>query len=319
MQKAGNPLAFDTYKQALSDYNAALTYDPDNKMAILKKNQISSIIKEYRNIFYSDGLLYESKQDPVDALIYYRKSASVQEDNLNMTKIRNLSTNSVIKRYIQYREKSIAQAVKTKSYLLAARNQAEVLMLISPDDPEIRDLDNQINDIIRPYPDKFYDTAKKYYDSYMYQECINYLNYALAYDPDMKRAIDLRNQATLDMNIANDLDNAYQQYNSRNYLNALRITDVLSKTKNVSELAVRITNQLKANMKYYEDTGKTYYNNSDYDNAVVMFNSVLAVDPSNSEALDYRNRAQAKINAIQQLNTIGDTNVSVNSGAESSD
>ena len=82
------------------------------------------------------------------------------------------------------------------------------------------------------------------------------------------------------------------------------VNKVLNYNKNNSdaqELQEKIIDSLRADIKANLDKGIVYYNDKKYDKAIAELNKVLVVDKNNSVALDYKNRAESKLEALKKL------------------
>jgi len=237
-------------------------------------------------------------------LNYYYQASLIENTADIDARVKDLSTNKTVSQYIVSKTES-AEKNFNKGNLIAAKKDYQDIYVAKPYDKsidgKIKDIDNLLRDKAKVYYDKAYD----FYKGKNYKGCIDYLNKALASYPDYQEAKELKNAANSLYQTGENLKKANALYKQGNLSGALyAVNKVLNYNKNNSdalELQEKIMDSLRSEIKANLDRGIVYYNDKKYDKAIAEFNKVLLVDKNNSVALDYKNRAESKLEALKKL------------------
>jgi tetratricopeptide (TPR) repeat protein len=65
--------------------------------------------------------------------------------------------------------------------------------------------------------------------------------------------------------------------------------------KNTETYMTKINSALAGQINIFYNNGVSHYNKEEYESAIAEFNKVLAINPSQRSALEYRQRAQIKM------------------------
>jgi tetratricopeptide (TPR) repeat protein len=302
--KNNDDSAYFSYKTALTKFKLALFYDPENEKADYQRNIVEDILDGYLSKFIKKAEFAEKGKDYIKALNYYYQASLIENTAEIDARVKDLSTNKTVSQYIDDKTQSAEKNFK-KGDLIAAKKDYQDIYVAKPYDKsidgKIKDLENLLRDKAKVYYDKAYD----YYKSKNYKSCIDYLNKALVSYPEFQDAKELKSAANSLYQTAENLKNAYAMYKQGNTMGALAaVNKVLNYNKNNSdaqELQEKIIDSLRADIKANLDKGIVYYNDKKYDKAIAELNKVLVVDKNNSVALDYKNRAESKLEALKKL------------------
>ncbi|NPV00505.1 MAG: hypothetical protein HPY53_03885 [Brevinematales bacterium] len=302
--KNNDDSAYFSYKAALAKFKLALFYDPENEKADYQRNVVEDVLDGYLSKFIKKAETAEKGKDYIKALNYYYQASLIENTAEIDARVKDLSTNKTVSQYIDDKTQSAEKNFK-KGDLIAAKKDYQDIYVAKPYDKsidgKIKDLENLLRDKAKVYYDKAYD----YYKNNNYKACIDYLNKALVSYPDYQDAKELKSAANSLYQTAENLKNAYAMYKQGNTMGALAaVNKVLNYNKNNSdaqELQEKIMDSLRADIKANLDKGIVYYNDKKYDKAIAEFNKVLTVDKNNSVALDYKNRAESKLEALKKL------------------
>jgi tetratricopeptide (TPR) repeat protein len=302
--KNNDDSAYFSYKASLAKFKLALFYDPENEQADYQRNVVEDILDGYLTKFIKKAEYAEKNKDYIKALNYYYQASLIENTADIDARVKDLSTNKTVSQYIVSKTES-AEKNFNKGNLIAAKKDYQDIYVAKPYDKsidgKIKDIDNLLRDKAKVYYDKAYD----FYKGKNYKGCIDYLNKALASYPDYQEAKELKNAANSLYQTGENLKKANALYKQGNLSGALyAVNKVLNYNKNNSdalELQEKIMDSLRSEIKANLDRGIVYYNDKKYDKAIAEFNKVLLVDKNNSVALDYKNRAESKLEALKKL------------------
>lgn len=297
-------MAFDRYREALHRFQQALALDRNNAKAQTRISQISDKMSDYKSYYVDKAKANEASQDYISALINYNAAYKVDEDSSIGQKIKELMARPQLQSAIKARKNKVRQNLSKGKYLAAASG-AEKLLLLIPEDGEVKSWRDQSRGQLKTIAERYYSKAQTLYNRGQYEDAITQARQALTYNPKMTRARDLINLANTDLGARKGYEKVMTLYKKQNYVGALKMANyILSRTpdnKDVADLRTRIMKTLTGQVPEYLENGKQSYNAGDYEDAIEKFNVVLLVDPGNSAAQDYRNRAVTKQKAAQTL------------------
>lgn len=308
-ERQGNEKAYLRYRQAYNGFKTSLGFDRNNRKAAYRISQIEDKISELQNQFLNNAESAEEKKDWVTAIMYYNLADQVQGSAQAQARIKALNNEKQVKDFIKTRKAAVKNMIKAKKYL-GARKELDRLLLVVPNDSEVNGMDNEDRSMLRDIAHKYLDRAQDYYNRQRFEDCVNQAKYALSYYPELERASELIDMANAELGTQRGIEQAYEQFRQKNYMNAYRLANWILKRNPRSADAMDLKNRLmkifQSSWKYFLEQGLKYYNSSDFDKAVEEFDKVLLGDPGNSIATEYRNRAASKLNAMEKLEGLGE-------------
>jgi tetratricopeptide (TPR) repeat protein len=297
--------ALDKYRQARQKFGLALFYDKNNKKAAYRKLQVDNILADYQDYYIKSGQNAEKSKDYVSAFVFYNDANKIEFSADTDQKIKNLQTNQNVLSYVKAKRAEIKTLLKSKKYLSAYKQSSRVLIM-APDDPEIKQWNDESRRALESVAEYYYNRAVKLYDNGNFEGAIYQAQLALKYNSDMDKAKDLINYSYSELGNKQGMNRAYDQFKNKNYMAALKMVNwILSKNpdrKDASDLKNRIMKIFRDNENMYLQNGQNLYNNGDYEHAIEEFDKVMLVDPGNPVANDYRSRSDTKMKAIEKLN-----------------
>jgi tetratricopeptide (TPR) repeat protein len=297
--------AFEIYQKSYDDLLKSLSYDGENKKALLLKQELDEKTTSYKSNFLTLAQKSENEQNQLQAFLYYKKLFSIDKgDKMLKSKVDFYSTNENVQKKFEEEKKVMFEYYKKKKYI-QAKNKAQFLLEIFPNDMDVKKLSSELNEIIFARAEYYYKIAYQLYKKGDYTSCLDNLTKALAYKSDYEKARDLYNLVTNEISKKKSLERAKQEYTSGNYIIAYRLVNAYLEKNPDSKEAISLKNNILKNMKQSIDKtleeGIAYYNKGEYEKAIEELDKVLLVDTNNSVAKDYKNRAVSKLKALKKL------------------
>jgi tetratricopeptide (TPR) repeat protein len=149
------------------------------------------------------------------------------------------------------------------------------------------------------------DRAQQYYDTGNYDMAVSLADSALKANPNLEQAFVIKSRALDQMDVEKLLLKAKVQYSDGNYLAALETLDQLLKQEprhlEALELKENCQKGLNERMDDYFNRGIQLYTEEKYEEAIKMWDIVLRINPDHKGALDYKNKALERLEALQSL------------------
>jgi tetratricopeptide (TPR) repeat protein len=219
-----------------------------------------------------------------------------------------LLTNASVVSYISERSDAIDQFMRDKKYLEAKQKVIQVLW-VNPYDGRANRQSREIDRQLQRLADDLYKQAQSQFDSGDYAACIASLEKALTYRQDFQQARKLLEDANKEYADIALLNQARTSYQNGSFMTALNAVNKLLRTDprnaEAKTLKDKILAALRSNLNTYLGNGIEFYNNGEYEKAIAEFDKVLAVEPYNGVATDYRTKAVSKLEAIRRYRDTG--------------
>ncbi len=314
---------FENYNLALDSFQKSHFYNPENVQSLEQEDLIHSKLTSLRSNFIAQGQKSESKNRTVSALVYYQRAALI-ENNANLQKkIDLLSIDSNVLEFINVRKQSINEYTNKQDYI-SAKQEWVKLSWVFPKKPEILKAIHQTEIKIAKQAKTLYKQAEQYFRRKQYSKTVKLLNQTIAIfdkaqaipqNDTYEKAIYLSYQVRKKTRVSKYINAAQTSYNQKNYLTALsQVNQVLRRNENLSAVSLKnkILKALSQSASQHYQAGVTAYNNGNYQKALDEFKFLFVIENPSSNVRDFQNRAkdyskraESKLRAIKQLESIG--------------
>ena len=150
-----------------------------------------------------------------------------------------------------------------------------------------------------------FQEGKKFLQKGDYTRAIAAFDEVLRFDSNHTQARYLRNEAYSQSSFAEKLHQADARFRDGQYLAALSLYNQLmerdSSNVHVRQRLEACQQQLNALVEKYVNQGISYYAEEKYTDAIREWDQALAINPNHTQALNYRKKAQDRLNALRRL------------------
>lgn len=209
-----------------------------------------------------------------------------------------------IQAYINRNYNRGVQAYQDGDYAKAKNFFRTVLTM----DPSHTGAQNYLQRITESTDDRthsYYETAQNYIEQGHLDRAISLIDSLLLINPDYSEAAALREKATNLLEAEQLLGSAKTEYDRRNYLQAMELfNQVIEKDpNNLEALELRENCQLRLNERVdeYFNRGIQLYTEEKYEEAIQIWDIVLRINPYHRGAIEYKERAQERLRALETL------------------
>lgn len=169
----------------------------------------------------------------------------------------------------------------------------------NPTSGDLSSLKGKIEDRLEDASEKFYDKGKQFYNKKNYGAAEQQLAKALTIHPWHEPSKELLGKARGRLNLDKNYNSAVTMYNSANYFGAKNAFNAVNNVepgyKATAQYLSKIENALSSQVPGFYNSGVSLYDKGNYQAAIAEFNKVLAINPGHSQAAEYRQRAQTKL------------------------
>jgi tetratricopeptide (TPR) repeat protein len=245
-----------------------------------ERELIARTLAVERQQFISDHLHFANKyfndKQYMDAIVEYRQVLTLDSSNVYAKTMLD-SSNNMLQNIFEIRQAQAIQAALNK-------NQAE------------RD---------RKFINFHFEKGREYIAQNKFNEAL--LEFNLAYERDNRNQTVNNAIQTTQRRIAEEARNLIQQGKdelaSNNYADAQLL---LSKAQELSENNQEILNEIKnlsdqVDIQKFSQRGMLYYQLNEFNDAVKMFEKVLAIDPENENAREYYDKSKIELSTATQM------------------
>lgn len=149
------------------------------------------------------------------------------------------------------------------------------------------------------------DRAQQYYDAGNWDMAVALADSALKVNPNLEQAFVIKSRALDHTDVEKLLLKAKVEYSEGNFLAALESLDQVIKQdpRHLEALELRENSQtgLNERMDDYFNRGIQLYTEEKYEDAIKMWDIVLRINPDHKGALDYKDKALERLEALQSL------------------
>jgi tetratricopeptide (TPR) repeat protein len=147
--------------------------------------------------------------------------------------------------------------------------------------------------------EKYVDRGKKFYDKKQFQAALAQYQYArqvYPWDEDIKEMIE---KTDAKINLGKNYQNGITMYDRGDYFGAKASFNMVNfaepNYKDTARYLGKIKTALGGQVGYFYNSGVSNYDKGNYEAAIIEFNKVLSINPGNTNAQEYRKRAQTKM------------------------
>ncbi len=306
LRKAGRGARIGDYREARALFQKAIFYDPNNEKAKAQLELVESRLNSIARRYYSKARKLIKKGNKTDAVKLLVKAMESTTDGDFKDKIEE--DIEKIKPEVHKEVVSmLSNAVKLKKQgkFISSRKVVKEILAIDPDNGDAEDLLDDLNEICFKKAREFYAKALKMQKAKKYKKALNLLNMALLYDPEFSDAADVKEVIQSEIRINQLLKYAIKNYRRKRYISAMKLFKKVLKidpdNDTASSYMKKLSSVLAKQKRKLFSTGVDLYNKGDYEGAIDVFEQVLEIDPTYSEAQDYLNRARMKLKAIERM------------------
>ena len=291
--------AEEEFKKALQfqpNYSDALYYiDKIRQDRQSNSHQVSQLLQEAETFERTGALL--------SALVRYQNIMNIQPDNA-IAKNKTLELSKSIDAIVN-RQFSLGKAAYERGDLAAARKAFNAVASFQPSNSGARHYLQLIEQSTSGRVKKLYDRAVRFYENQQWQQSLAVVDSLLAVHPDHGDAKSLQEQIISRIDAGQLLEAAKSEYLTGQYLEALeKFNQVLLKdadNADALELREQCQNRLNEQVEDHYTRGIQFYTEEKYRQAIDEWNLVLQINPYHSGALEYRKRAEERIEALGKL------------------
>jgi tetratricopeptide (TPR) repeat protein len=293
------------YANALDNFETVQSIDPEygdvKRYILITKEALTKKAKEYydrgqqqkRAGNYDEALdLFNLvlKEDPdykdtKNQIELIRNSKPVIKKNEMALKNANNYYNK--KQY----QKAYIECLKAKKY--------------NPDNADLFPLMKKIEIALNSSSAPLVNNASKLYDKKNYPAARTNLIKALNLNPWDKDAKELLVKCEKTLFLERQYTVAKEKYAKRDYFTAYDLFTEINERepgyKDSQRYIEIIANRLSANIPKYYDAGVAHYSNERFPEAIAEFNRILKINPNHQKALEYKERALAKLEMKKSL------------------
>jgi tetratricopeptide (TPR) repeat protein len=296
-------------------FEIVVNIDPEYKdaKAYLKKTERLLALKvknekQQSNINYDKGVSLMKKgryDDALGFLLLAQEQESTQvdvEDKIDECRAKLVTQfDSLVKQVeLQYQRKQYIPAYRTG---LNAQKY-------NPSSSKLSSLMDKIENILEGKAEKFVIAGTQFYNDKKYAAAQTQLNRALGENPWDKKSKELLSKINEKLNLDKNYQRGITLFNNARFFDAKNAFNQVNATepgyKKTEEYLTKINNAIAGQIDVYYNNGVSYYNKGNFEASIAEFNKVLAINPSHSNAREYRQRAQTKME-IQKSVSGGDS------------
>jgi len=216
--------------------------------------------------------------------------------------------------FVADRKKTAKKLIETKDYNKAYGELKRVNFFVQSDS-ETKNLMKECDDLKSVEIKTSLDKAKKNFDEKKYNDAISSARFVLGLDPNSKDAIDILQKCSAitkkNVNYKSSVkkddksayyNNAMDLFNKKLYTQAKNeIIKYLSSNNDAKgqDLDNKISAAIKQQVDAFMGDAVFDYNSQKFEEALDLFNKILAVDPSNEIAADYKSRIEKRMKAFE--------------------
>ncbi len=186
-----------------------------------------------------------------------------------------------------------------------ARLAFEDILSIRPVHRESQSYLKRIRDIESDKIEKYFQVAREYFEDSRWNDALRECEKVLAHYPDHVEAKKMQADIWTRTSIDELQDKGMQLFNNGEYHLAMNIFKQIIEKDNNHVIAKSYIDECRAklNKKIAElfNSGMRFYTSGNYEAAIREWNRILVLDPSNESALEYKKRANERLEALKQL------------------
>jgi Tetratricopeptide repeat. len=285
---------FETVVNIHPEYRDAKQYLAQTRWIIASKKRN---IKQKANVNYDRGVT-QMKYGRYDYALQLLILAKEQDPN---HKDVNDKIDECRKKLVPRFEYLLKVAEKQYQWgqYFAAYNTCLKAKTYDPSSMQLHSTMKKIEAKLNANAEKYVDRGKKFYNKKQYQAALGQYRLAQQANPwnkDIKEMIDKTNAK---MNLGTNYQNGITLYNKGDYFGAKASFNMVNfaepNYKATAQYLTNINTAVGGQVGYFYNSGVANYNKGNYEAAIIEFNKVLSINPGNTNAQEYRQRAQTNL------------------------
>ena len=293
-------------QKALEDFQSVIDVNPDHEDA---KNYLARIEKEIEQnqqrvqTLFEQAKNYEQRGSLSNARQRYQQILSINP--MDETARRKLSVlNQRIRQYTSNQYRNGERAFKNNDYTDARRYFQSIISMQSNHAGARRYLE-KINELTSDSTTEGLQRAETFLENKNWPQALVVLDSILTAFPDNQDATVLKEEALFQIDIYQKIESAKSEYLSGRYIQALSIFNTLLEKDPNNQEAIELKALCQKNLSDQVDeifnSGIRLYTDEKYELAIAEFEKILNVNDSHKGAQEYKQRAQERLKALDNL------------------
>jgi tetratricopeptide (TPR) repeat protein len=291
---------FETVVDIEPDYKDAKSYLRKTSRLMSQKERR---VKQRANVSYEKGVAMLNRRQYDEALGLFLQAQEQDPDHVDVEEKIDECREKLAPRFDQFM-KTAERQYERKQYIPAYQSVMKA-KAYNPSGSGLGSLRRKIEDKLEDSSEKFYDKGKDLYNRKQYAAAQQQLQKAVRAHPWHEGAKDLLNKASGRLNLDKNYNSAVTMFNSGNYFGAKQafsqVSGVEPGYKATEQYLSKISSALANQAPAFYNTGVALYDKGNYQAAIGEFNKVLSINPGHSQAQEYRQRAQTKMDIQKSL------------------
>ncbi|MBN2009394.1 tetratricopeptide repeat protein [candidate division KSB1 bacterium] len=294
------------YDKATRAFAHVLELNPTHNEARLYMERINREMSAQKPVIKS--LLSEALQNEREgnyqlASQKYQEILNINRDNEKAeTQLKLIESyiNNLVKRKFQQAKKLFQEG----NYEAARAMFTEILSMSPNDQPSLAYID-QLNGIQSVTIDSTLQSAYQLFGEKRYNDALIACDKALLLNSDHEQAKQLKQQILEHLDTDNMQIRALQMFRNGDYANARQLfRQILERDPNnliANSYVTECNSKINKRIAELFNSGMTFYTSGNYEAAIRDWDRILEIEPDNQSALDYKKRAEERLEALNQL------------------
>ncbi|MBN1531296.1 MAG: tetratricopeptide repeat protein [Spirochaetes bacterium] len=291
---------FDTVVDIEPEYRDAKRYlRKTTRLLALKERRV----KQRANINYERGVAMLNRRRYDDALRLLLLAQQQDPDHEEVEDKIDECREKLAPRFDQL-IKIAERQYDRKQYIPAYRTYLKARDY-DPSSMQVGSLRRRIEGKLEDNAEKYYDRGRELYNRRQYAAAQRQFRMALRAHPWYEDAREFLNKTSGRLNLDKNYTAAVTMFNRGNYFGAKtafnQVNSIEPSYKATEQYLSRISGALAGQAPAFYNSGVALYDKGNYQAAIGEFNKVLAINPGHTQAQEYRQRAQTKLDIQKSL------------------
>ena len=273
------------------------------KYYIKKINQELIANQKLINRLYEKALSLEKRGNYVLASTKYQKILEINRDHKKAAQQLDL-----LQAYIDVivsRKYNRAKNLYNKGDFQEAQTAFRDVLSIKPSYRQARQYLNKIKNTHSDKIDRNFEQARRYFYDRRWNDALNELDKVLAIYPDHQEAQKMQRNIYSYISLDELQNKGLRLFKQGVYLNALKVFNQIIAKDPGNVIAKSYVSECRAKLgkriSELFNSGMSFYTAGNYEAAIREWNRILGIDPNHKSALEYKKRAQERLEALKKL------------------